>query len=414
MFMKLVRVKKGDKIFEGYLLPRYETEDKNYVTIKLKNGYNVGFKIDEIEIEEIGDVKIEKKYLSEKLEQKESLPKIMIVGTGGTISSKIDYETGAVKPAFTTEEILRNNPELMNIARIDTEVLFNILSENMKPIHWKKIARRVAEILNSGYYGVIIAHGTDTMHFTSAALSFMLKNLYKPVVLVGSQRSSDRPSTDAFLNLYSATIVATSDIAEVVVVMHSSSNDDSCYIHRGTRVRKMHTSRRDAFKSINSLPIGIVENGKIKTFIPYRKRKEGEEVYVDDELNENVFLLKIFPGIDKEIVAKIVEKFDGIVIEGTGLGHAPEDLLDVFKWGIEQGKIICMTSQTLYGRVNMNVYSTGRKLLSIGVIPLEDMLPEVAYVKLMYVLGKTKDYNKVRELMLKNIAGEISERTIYI
>lgn len=411
--MKLVRIKKDGKIFEGILLPRYELEDKGYITIKLKNGYNVGFKLDEIEVEEIGEKSFEKRYLTEELRQRDDLPLVKIIGTGGTISSKIDYETGAVKPAFTTEEILRNNPELMNVARIDTEVLFNILSENMQPKHWRKIARRVAEVLNSGYYGVVIAHGTDTMHFTSAALSFMLKNLYKPVVLVGSQRSSDRPSTDAFLNLYSAVTVAISDIAEVVVVMHSSSNDDSCFIHRGTRVRKMHTSRRDAFKSINSPPIGIVKGNRIETFIEYRKRKNDEEVYVDDNLNEKVFLLKVFPGIDKEIVEKIIDKFDGIVIEGTGLGHVPEYLFDSFKRGIEEGKIICMTSQTLYGRVNMNVYSTGRRLLSIGVIPLEDMLPEVAYVKLMYVLGKTRDYNKVREMMLENIAGEISERSLY-
>ncbi len=411
--MKLVRIKKNGLQLEGYLLPRYELEEKNYITIKLKNGYNVGFKLDEIEVEEIGEKKIKKAYLSEKIKQKENLPQVKIIGTGGTISSKIDYETGAVKPALTSEEILRNNPELLNLARIDAEILFNILSENMQPKHWIKIAEKVSKELNSGFDGVVIAHGTDTMHFTSAALSFMLKNLYKPVVLVGSQRSSDRPSSDAFLNLYAAILVAISDIAEVTVVMHSSSNDDACYIHRGTKVRKMHTSRRDAFKSINTQPIGMVKNGKIHIFMPYRKRKKDETVYVDKTLNEKVFLLKIFPGIDKEIVEKIVDKFDGIVIEGTGLGHVPEYLIDVLEKGINEGKIICMTSQTIYGRVNMNVYATGRKLLSIGVIPLEDMLPEVAYVKLMYVLGKTKDYNKVKELMLKNIAGEISDRSLY-
>lgn len=335
--------------------------------------------------------------------------KVTIIGTGGTIASKIDYKTGAVHPAFSTEELTNALPELKELAEIKTKLLFNILSENMKPKLWVEIARECAAELNSGADGVVIAHGTDTLAYTSAALSFMLKNLYKPVVLVGSQRSSDRPSSDASLNLLSAVKVATSDIGEVVVVMHGSANDNFCLIHRGTKVRKMHTSRRDAFKSVNVLPIGEVRDG-IKILQEYRKRRE-EKVVANEKLEERVALVKICPGISEEVLMHFVDNYKGIVLEGTGLGHVTENLLPVIEKAQEKKISVAMTSQTLYGRVDMKVYSTGRELLARGVIPCADMLPEVAYVKLMHVLGNTKNYEEVKKLMQSNIAGEISEKS---
>jgi glutamyl-tRNA(Gln) amidotransferase subunit D len=303
-------------------------------------------------------------------------------------------------------ELTRAIPELTSLAEIKTKLLFNILSENMTPEHWRRIARECAGELNKGASGVVIAHGTDTLAYTSAALSFMLKNLYKPVVLVGSQRSSDRPSSDSSMNLLSAVKAATSPIGEVVVVMHGSPEDRYCLIHRGTRVRKMHSSRRDAFRSINTLPIGEVNEG-IKYLQTYRERRD-EKVTIDDKLEENVGLVKMHPGFDKDLLRYYVDNYKGLVIEGTGLGHVPTYLLPELRRGCSEMPIV-MTTQTLYGRVDMKVYSTGRELLAMGVIPGGYMLPEVALVKLMYALGHTQELAKVRKIMLTDIAGELAE-----
>jgi glutamyl-tRNA(Gln) amidotransferase subunit D len=337
------------------------------------------------------------------------LPDVTIIGTGGTIASKIDYKTGAVHPSFTTSELTNAIPELSKIANIKTKLLFNILSENMTPEHWKDIAKAVAEELNQGASGVVVAHGTDTLGYTSAALSFMLQNLEKPVVLVGSQRSSDRPSSDSSLNLVSAVKVATSDIGEVVALMHGSSSDDFCSIHKGTKVRKLHSSRRDAFKSVNAKPIGTVQD-VINFDEDYRKRGKGK-VEVNDKLEEKVALVKIYPGIKSEVLDYYIDNYNGIVLEGTGLGHVPEDLLKSIEKAEKKKVPIVMTTQTLYGRIDMKVYSTGRELISRGVISGEDMLPETAYVKLMHVLGSTSDLEEIKEKMQTNIAGEIGDRT---
>lgn len=338
------------------------------------------------------------------------MKRVSILGTGGTIASKIDYNTGAVHPAFTTEELFNALPELKEVAEIKTKLLFNILSENMTPKHWRKIAGEVAGEINNGADGVVVAHGTDTLAYTSAALSFMLRDLTRPVVLVGSQRSSDRPSSDSAENLISAARVACTDMAEVVVVMHASSSDGRCFIQRGTRVRKMHSSRRDAFRSINAVPLGEVVDGRVEFHGDYRKAKKGK-VGVDERLEEKVALVKIHPGISQKTLSKIIDGSKGLILEGTGLGHVPEYLFPVIEDGINAGKPMVMTTQTLYGRVDMNVYSTGRKLLSMGVIPGGDMLPEVAYVKLMHVMGSTKKLGEIKELMPENIAGEISGKS---
>ncbi len=405
-----VRITKEGRSYEGFLMPRSELGDEKHVVIKLDNGYNIGINIENATIERIPYERAGAKIEERKVSFSKEKPTVTILGTGGTIASKIDYKTGAVHPSFSTEELVNAIPELEDIANIRTNLLFNILSENMTPTHWKEIAKAIAKELNSGVSGIVVAHGTDTLAYTSAALSFMLKNLYKPVVLVGAQRSSDRPSSDASMNLVSSVRVACSDIGEVVVIMHGSTSDDYCLIHRGVKVRKMHSSRRDAFRSINAKPIGEIRENKIKVFQKYRKRKE-EEVFVDDKLEEKVALIKIYPGIDKEYFDYVVDNYKGIVIEGTGLGHVPTNLLPSIERAYEEGIPVVMTTQTIYGRVNMNVYSTGRELLARGVIPGEDMLPEVAYVKLMHVLAHFSDLEEIKREMLRNIAGEITERT---
>ncbi|MDN5319851.1 MAG: glutamyl-tRNA(Gln) amidotransferase subunit [Thermococcaceae archaeon] len=402
-------------VHRGIVMPPYELSKGETLTIKLDNGYNIGILIDQI-----AEVKIlekakprEEVSFKEVLPKKPGLPNVTIIGTGGTIASKIDYKTGAVHAAFTAEELAKAVPEIFEIANITPKLLFNIMSEDMKPEYWKKMAHEVAKALNSGEDGVVIGHGTDTMGYSAAALSFMLRDLGKPVIFVGSQRSSDRPSSDAAMNLICSTRMAVEDFGEVAVVMHGESGDTYCLAHRGTKVRKMHTSRRDAFRSINDVPIAkIWPDGRVEYLRDdYRKRSESE-VWVDDKLEEKVALIKVYPGMSGELIDFLVDRgYKGIVIEGTGLGHTPNEIIPTIERAVEEGVAVCMTSQCLYGRVNLNVYSTGRRLLRAGVIPCEDMLPETAYVKLMWVLGHVQNPDEVRKMMLTNYAGEITPYT---
>ncbi|MDH7506445.1 MAG: Glu-tRNA(Gln) amidotransferase subunit GatD [Candidatus Thermoplasmatota archaeon] len=413
--LKNINAEDGDKILvetknfkkEGILMPHHQFSDNDIITIKLDNGYNIGVAVD-------NDTKItllekhkhaEKKYNTITFD--ENKPTVSIIGTGGTIACYVDYRTGAVHPATNAQELAFSVPEIFDICNIKVHVAFQLLSENIQVSNWKILAEKAAKELNNGSQGVIIPHGTDTLGYTAAALSFMLKDLTGPVVLVGAQRSSDRPSSDAAQNqLAAATLAAKSDIGEVVVVMHGEISDTYVNIHRGTKVRKFHTSRRDAFKSVNEKTLGKIENGEIKIFEKYRKKTTGK-VTVDEKMEEDVAMVYSYPGLKP---SDIPEK-KGIVLIGTGLGHVPKNVFPRIKQLIDNGSIIVMTSQCIFGRVNMNVYSTGRDLLSIGVIPCEDMLPETAYVKLMWVLGHTKKKEDAQKLMLTNIAGEISKRT---
>ncbi|NJE03146.1 Glu-tRNA(Gln) amidotransferase subunit GatD [Thermococcus sp. MV11] len=415
-YVRIIEKENGNtSVYEGVVMNPYELSSGETLTLKLDNGYNIGILVDQIqEIEIIEKARpLEKVKFEEVFPKKPGLPNVTIIGTGGTIASRIDYKTGAVHPAFTAEELAKAVPEIFEIANITPRLLMNILSEDMKPEYWIRIAHEVAGMLNSGEDGVVIAHGTDTMAYTASALSFMLRDLGKPVILVGAQRSSDRPSSDAAMNLTCSVRIATADFGEVAVVMHGETGDTYCLAHRGTKVRKMHTSRRDAFRSVNDIPIAkIWPEGEIEFLRKdYRHRTESE-VWVDDEMEEKVALIKAFPGMSAEIIDFFVDKgYKGIVIEGTGLGHVPTYVIDSIRRATEEGVTVCMTSQCLYGRVNLNVYSTGRRLLKAGVIPCEDMLPETAYVKLMWVLGHTDDPREVREMMLTNYAGEITPYT---
>ena len=406
----VIRIKKEGRTYEGILMPHHEFSDENIVTIKLRNGYNIGVEVNrdtKIEILEKGK---EKEKLKVKVPFDPKKKTISILGTGGTIACYVDYRTGAVHPAYSADDLAFSAPEIFDVCNVRARIVYQLLSENMEVDHWKRLAREIAKEFNSNAVsGVVVPHGTDTMSYTAAALSFMLKNLTGPVVLVGAQRSSDRPSSDAYQNLLDAALVASkTDIGEVVVLMHGESSDSHTVIHRGTKVRKMHTSRRDAFKSINVPPLGIVSNGEIKLMQGYRKRREGE-VLVDDKMERDVSIVYFYPGMEPDDIPRK----KGIVLMGTGLGHVSSRLIPRLKELIDDGTTIVMTSQCIYGRVNMNVYSTGRDLLKIGVIPCEDMLPEVAYVKLMWVLAHATDREEIKRLMLTNLAGEISERSYF-
>ncbi|MEF8879956.1 MAG: Glu-tRNA(Gln) amidotransferase subunit GatD, partial [Candidatus Thermoplasmatota archaeon] len=291
---------------------------------------------------------------------------------------------------------------------IKARVAFQILSEDMEPSYWQKLAEMVADELNNGAQGVVIPHGTDTMGYTAAALSFMLKDLSGPVVLVGAQRSSDRPSSDAVQNLTDAVNVASnSDIGEIVVAMHANMSDKKTYIHRGNKVRKFHTSRRDAFKTVNDRPLGTIEKGEIEMTEDYKRKTEGE-TKIDKKLETDIGIVYSYPGLQPE---DIPEK-KGLLLIGTGLGHIPHKTIDRIKQLTEKKDMVfAMASQCFFGRVNMNVYSNGRDLIRAGVIPCEDMIPETAYVKLMWSLSQGRNRDEVEKLMKKNISGEITKRS---
>jgi glutamyl-tRNA(Gln) amidotransferase subunit D len=403
----IIQIIKNKDASEGVLMPHHEFSDEDIITIKLKNGYNIGIAVDQNT--EIKLIKKHKEITKEiqKIPQDPKKPTVSIIGTGGTIACYVDYRTGAVHPATNAQELAFSVPEIFDICNVKAHVAFQMFSENLEVSHWKTLAKEIAKELNDGSHGVVIPHGTDTLGYTAAALSFMLKDLTGPVVLVGAQRSSDRPSSDAAQNLIAAvTVAAKSDIGEVVVVMHGETSDTYTTIHRGTKVRKFHTSRRDAFKTVNDIALGKIEKREIKIDGKYRKISSGK-VTVDDKMEEDVGIVYSYPGLKPE---DIPDK-KGIVFVGTGLGHAPEKVFPRIKQLIKDGTAIVMTSQCIFGRINMRVYSAGRDLIKAGVISGEDMLPETAYVKLMWVLAHEKNRDEIEKLMTTNIAGEISERT---
>jgi len=415
-FLKANQISVGDSVkilsditYSGIIMPRYEHSDDKHIVLKLKNGYNIGLEIEKIEKIEI--IKSAEKIIEkdEKIEKVEGLPKILLLSTGGTIASKIDYRTGAVTPVLTAEELNSSIPELAKIANIDAHVLFSEYSENIMPEHWLQIAEKINEYSKSDYAGIIVAHGTDTMHYTSSFLSFALAGFPIPIVLVGSQRSSDRASSDAALNLISAVkFITESKTKGVYIVMHQDENDETVACHFGTRVRKNHTSKRGAFQTIGDNPAFIIAENQIQKNITEDFFKVNEfqpKIYLDTK----VALVKYHPGYDPSLLDKIVEMgFRGIIFEGTGLGHIGKIMYESVKKANEKGIFLGMTSQCIDGRVRMTVYESGRDLLDLGIIPLENMIPEVALVKAMWAMGKSQNREEVKKIMLENIASELS------
>ncbi len=416
-----VRIRRDDGLtVEGVIMPRYTLSDQPYLVVKLDNGYNIGVALDRIvSVEKIEEESIRGTPGAPAPLAEGPLPqpkaRVFVLGTGGTIASRIDYETGAVKPQLDARELAEAIPEAFQYARIDAEEVYQLLSENMKPWHWEKIAEEVYKRLTRGYDGIVVAHGTDTMGYTAAALSFAFhKGLPAPIVLVGAQRSSDRPSSDAAFNFTAAVLVAAkAPFAEVVVVMHGETGDTYALAHRGTRVRKMHSSRRDAFQSINTVPLAKVYpyDGRIEVLDPRHRRRGEQEPVLENGFDPKVALIKFYPGLAHELIHAAIDRgFHGIVVEGTGFGHVSDEAIEAIRRAVEEEIPVVVATQTVFGRVNLNVYSTGRKMLAAGVIPVDDMLAETAYVKLSWVLARTRDLGEVRRLMLTPLAGEVGER----
>ncbi len=411
---------KDNQHFTGIVMPN---ETSSILFIKLSSGYNIGIEKKKISsIEVLEGFKTEKKDSKLEIKENNSLHTISILHTGGTIASQVDYRTGAVISKFTPQDLLMKFPEISNIANIRSKLIFQMFSEDMEAKHWSKLAGAVADEIKNGSDGVIITHGTDTMAFTSAALSFSLQNLPIPVLIVGAQRSSDRPSSDAAYNIIAAAkFIAGSDYSGVGICMHKNEDDNSCLIHAGVSVRKMHSSRRDAFRSINTKPVAEIDykTGKIN-FIrkDYIKKDKDRKLIFNDKFEANIAIVKMHPGFSyKEL--ELYKKYKGLILEGTGLGHAPTNKLDEFTKDhpkllesikkMSQNTLIVMTTQTVYGAVNMNVYSTGRDLLEAGVISGNGTTTEAAFVKLSWVLAHHKLSDARRE-MQKNTVGENPER----
>ena len=404
--------------YRGTLMPRSELEDEWHIVLKLKSGYNIGiaYRLGETIIRRLGEA--EKPHFEPPGPpvSREGLPRVSIISTGGTIASRVDYFSGRVYPAISASDLYSVVPELSETAVIDSDILYSIFSEDLTPKNWVGMARRVAEKIQVGVDGVVITHGTDTMGYSAAALSFALQDLPVPVIFVGSQRSSDRPSSDAAMNLIGVVTAASeAPFAEVVIGMHMTTSDPYIVFHRGTKVRKCHTSARWAFQSVNTDPIARYSKGRIEMILSdYRRRDPERHLVLRDSFEEKVALVKFHPGFDPEFIGWLVDQgYRGIVLEGTGLGHVGQRCFKSIGRAVDEGLIVTMTSQCIWGRVHMKVYRNGILLLRLGVIPMEDMLPETALVKLMWILGQTKNREKVIELLKTNIAYEFSPRTLY-
>ncbi len=406
-------VVRDGRTYIGTLMPHHEFSAPDVLILKMKSGYNVGVRITESAEISVLEPPAEAVKRENAVEPKKGLPKLVLIGTGGTIASYVDYRTGAVHPALSTSDMVNAVPEIRDIANIDARVLFSIFSENMNVEHWQELAKAVVEEINNGADAIIIPHGTDTMGYTAAALSFMLGDVPKPVILVGAQRSSDRPSSDASSNLMACARFCTkANRSGVYVVMHDTPGDDSFAVHYGTRVRKMHTSKREAFRSINCAPVAHLDkDGKIELSCDGPAVTSGK-AEARTGMERACVLLQYYPGMDPSLFEDIFMRSKGVVIAGSGLGHVNENMIPLIEKASANGTVVVMTSQCLNGRTNLNVYNTGRDMLAAGAITVLDMLPETAYVKLMWVIANTSSSEEAKELMQTPLCNEMSDRRV--
>jgi glutamyl-tRNA(Gln) amidotransferase subunit D len=412
-----VEVKKDTATLKGVILPRNELADPRFISLKLPTGYNIGFNIEGIQsVKRLDHTKGEYRVPKPDIIHNPDLPFIPILGCGGTIASRLDYRTGGTIPALTPDELFSSFPEIADLARIETQLLFDIFSENVNFTHYRTILTAIETTIKTKKpQGIVLTHGTDTMAFTAAALSFAITNSPVPIVITGSQRSSDRPSSDAFLNLYNSVLYAISPQAkkEVVVIMHEESSNASSAIHKGTRVRKMHSSRRNAFRTIGGSPLGRITDRKIHYFSEDRKyidkieSNENKDLIINKKFEKRIGLIYHYPGIQPGLIEHYINTgYKGIVFVGTGLGHLSTELIPMIKKAIDNEIIVVMTTQCLHGFTGLSVYESGRHFKAAGVIPV-NMLPETAYIKLSYLLGNYQKAIKIKELMKTNLKGEI-------
>ncbi len=417
----IVEVSTEKEKIKGRLMPSPELTGEDKIILKLDNGYNIG-----LDKNKVKKIRVLKKYKGKKekkskIKKQKGLPTVSILSTGGTISSKVDYRTGGVYADYTAKDFVDMMPELKKIANINAKKVMSLMSEDMLPEDWINITNVIEKEVKKGVDGIVVTQGTDTLHFTAAALSFMLDEINIPIIITGSQRSIDRGSSDAFMNLLcSIKAAAQFHGAEVMTCMHGSISDDYCLLIRGTKVRKMHTSRRDAFRPINDLPLAKVFPDKETKILSsnYKKtnRYRKKDIKTKKKFEENVALVYVYPGMDPEIIDFHIKKgVKGFVIAATALGHVniwtEKSLIPKLNKCYKKKIPVFITSQTLYGSVNPYVYTNLRKV-SIGAhgIYLKDILPETAYIKLGWVLAQETEYDKIKERMLEDLKGEFSDK----
>jgi len=418
----IIELKKGGELLKGTIVP---SSDPAILVLKLNSGYNVGVKVDEIkEAKKLGTGKAVGKVKPVLPKAKQGLPKISLIHTGGTIAARVDYARGAVSWHTTPEDMLSMYPELFEICNPSAVLLKSMASEDYRFEHFEAMAEAIEKEISQGADGIILSTGTDNLAVASAALAFIFESIPVPVIIVGSQRSSDRGSSDAFMNLIcAASFITKSDFAGIAICMHDSTQDDKCAILPACKTKKLHTSRRDAFKAVNDKPIAKVDfkTGEIE-FIKkdFLKRDEKRRIVAKPKMEEKTGFLKVNVNMQPEQI-ELFKGFKGLVIEGTGLGHMPLDTTDeitevhkkiksALQKLIDSGCIVVMTSTCLFGRVQMHVYSKQVELTKMGVLSGEDMLPETAFVKLAWLLGNYKK-EEAEKLVGQNLRGEISERT---
>ncbi len=410
----------GGRLWRGTLVPAHEFSGERIVQLKLDSGYNVGIRIAPgYRVRRLEGDPVRRPPRRREAEPRGGpdtpstpgpAPWIDLLTTGGTIASRVDYQTGGVRPVQDEHEILEFYPGLAEKGPVRVVPVLDRLSEEIVPADWERIAVQVARSFEEGARGIVVAHGTDTLGYSSAALSFLLRELRGPVVLVGAQRSPDRPSSDGASNLAAAVRLAReSDLGEVVVVMHEGLSDDRFAVHRGTRVRKMHASRRDGFRSRNGPPIGHVDAEGIHLDRPYRARDAGP-TRVDGRLDPRAVIVWFYPGLAPERARALAAGARGVILSGTGLGHVSSAHFPWIRAVVAEGVYVGMTTQCLEGEVDPYVYSTGRELLRSGVAYLGDLLPEVAYAKLLWALGTSERVEEVALRMRTDRAGEYAER----
>ncbi len=419
-----VRVQTSTETYEGRLLP---STDEKMVVVKLKSGYNIGLPKDQVTSINVIETYIEtQKETGKKPAVKKGLPTISILHTGGTIASRVDYRTGGVYAAFSPEDLLMMFPELGTLANFESRLIANMWSDDLRFANLTMLAKAIAEEIKKGVDGIIVGMGTDNLAVGSAAVAFMIQQSPIPIIFVGSQRSSDRPSADAALNLTTAAYFIThSDFAGVAICMHHTSEDTTCAIQPPTKTYKLHSSRRDAFHAINDEPYVLVNYTKKEMHwnkTDYLKKDPQRKAVVKAEMEDKVGLLKVHVNMFPEEIL-VFKGCKGLVLEGTGLGHTPghapnpesapnKEIFAAIKKLTQAGCVVVMTTQTLYGRVDLNVYSKGRDLLDMGVVSGEDMLANTAFVKLAWLLAH-HSAEETKQLVGRNMIGEITPRTIY-
>ena len=417
---------------EGLALP---AAGPKLITLKLANGYNVSYPESYVEsVEILDEVEISEEEAPTPIEQDGNLPLVHLIHTGGTIASKVDYATGAVTARFEPDELLQSVPELKSVARLRVVKLGNMFSDDIRPRHWNRMLKATEEAFAEGAVGVVITHGTDTLHLSAAAMGYgWAGNGGRPpgrIALTGSQRSPDRGSSDAAENIVAAVHWAahgpepTGYRDASVVVMHSESSDGQCAVLPGIACRKYHSSRRDAFKTINQGPLAWINNDGTGPSIemaehePADARVEAISPMMFDE-DARIAQFIADPHLDSNLVMlAIKDDFDAIVLHGTGLGHLPisdpqDDSPENTKLRLmledhcANDGVVVVVAQTIHGPMNMNVYAKGRTQQEIGIIGHGSLCPPgSALVKLHHLLSRGGGRETVASNWTEDLCGE--------